>query len=199
MLVLATLRGGESILDTGKGRLHSTEVSPDETRCSLIRGVSKANSRQYRQSMNSRFLRSFTRIATLILTLSFTAGVLTAAEPKPGGRVTTGKQGKASPANSAEIDLLRNAYGMLAKADHDYKGHRHKAMVEIAEAAKLLGVTFHGDGRAGERQSLSDAQLRNVKEMLLKSHAGLDGKHHKQVRYHIDKAINEISIALSII
>jgi hypothetical protein len=40
---------------------------------------------------------------------------------------------------AAPAELLRHAYGELASADHDYKGHRLAAMKKLDAAGKLLG------------------------------------------------------------
>ena len=112
------------------------------------------------------------RVATLILALMFVADVHAG-----------------SPA-----DTLRQAYGILSVADHDYKGHRVKAMKQIEAAAKLLGVDLKGDGKSREPQGTSDEQLRAAQALLQQARAGLSGKAQK----HVDEAINQISIALKI-
>lgn len=43
--------------------------------------------------------------------------------------------------------MLREAYDILARADHDYKGHRAKAMHEIEAAGKLIGMNVKGEGK----------------------------------------------------
>jgi hypothetical protein len=103
-----------------------------------------------------------------------------------------------SGAIAAEADLLRQAYGILASGDHDYKGHRVKAMKATEAAAKKLGVNLHGDGKGHEPQALSDAQLRNAQSLLQQLRSSVSGRGQKKVVKHVDHAIKEISIALSI-
>ena len=98
----------------------------------------------------------------------------------------------AGPAPSG--DLLRQAYTTLERADHDYKGHRIEAMKQIEAAGKALGVKVRGDGKGHEPQGLSDAQLRTAQGLLEQARAGLKGKPLR----HVNKAINQLSIALAI-
>ena len=98
----------------------------------------------------------------------------------------------AQPASPAS--LLRQAYVTLSVADHDYKGHRAEAMKQIEAAAKLLNMNIHGDGKGHERQGVSDEQLRIARGMLEQARPTLSGK----VLKHVDKAINQINIALKI-
>jgi len=91
-------------------------------------------------------------------------------------------------------DLLRQAYGELASADHDYKGHRLAAMKKIDEAGKLLGVKLHGDGKDHEKQGISDEHLRIAQGLLGQAASGLSGKALKRVQ----AAERDLSVALSV-
>jgi hypothetical protein len=95
---------------------------------------------------------------------------------------------------SPAAGLLVQAYTTLELADHDYKGHRAAAMKQIEAAAKLLGVSVRGDGRAHEKQGVSDAQLRTAQGLLQQALPGLSGKPLK----HVNMALKQLSIALSI-
>jgi hypothetical protein len=90
--------------------------------------------------------------------------------------------------------LLTQAYTALASADHDYKGHRIRAMRQVKAAAVALGVSLGGDGRNREAQGASDAQLQTAQGLLQQARAGLSGKPLR----HVNQAIKQISIALSI-
>jgi len=101
-----------------------------------------------------------------------------------------------SPAAVAE---LRQAYATLAVADHDYKGHRVKAMKAIEAACKLLGTDISGDSKVREKQAISDAQLRSaLAEVQQVSTAIPAGKGQKQIVNHLNKAISELTTALTI-
>jgi hypothetical protein len=91
-------------------------------------------------------------------------------------------------------DLLTQAYATLARADHDYKGHRHAAMKQIEDAGKALGINVRGDGKGHEPQGVSDEQLRTAQGLLEQARAGLKGKPLK----HVNSAIKQISTALKI-
>ena len=91
-------------------------------------------------------------------------------------------------------DLLRQAYTTLEAADHDYKGHRAAAMKQIEAAAEVLGINIKGDGKGHEKQGVSDTQLKTAQGLLEQARAGLTGKALK----HVDNALKQLSIALSI-
>jgi hypothetical protein len=97
-------------------------------------------------------------------------------------------------APSPAAGLLVQAYATLEQADHDYKGHRLAAMKQIEAAARLLGVNVRGDGKGHEHQGVSDAQLRSAQGLLQQARSGLSGKPLR----HVNKALQQLSIALSI-
>lgn len=122
--------------------------------------------------MKTMSLHSFTRVALVCLLCSFGF--------------------KALAASSG--DLLRQAYTTLEAADHDYKGHRVAAMKQIEAAAGILGISLKGDGKGHEKQAVSDSQLKTAQGLLEQARAGLSGKALK----HVDNALKQLSIALSI-
>ena len=92
------------------------------------------------------------------------------------------------------IDLLRQAYGTLAVANHNYDGHRVRAMQEIEVAARALRMGLRGDAWVRQPQLVSDEQLRIARGMLAQARGGLRGS----ARRHVDRAISQINIALRI-
>jgi hypothetical protein len=120
------------------------------------------------------FLRGWIGLATLLLTFVFVAHV------------------HADTAGS--ITLLNDAYATLAQANHDYKGHRVRAMKQIEAALNVLGEKISGQGKGHEPQGTSDAQLRAAQVLLQQAGAGLTGKALK----HVNEAASQISTALSI-
>ncbi|NBV24963.1 MAG: hypothetical protein EBS05_23965 [Proteobacteria bacterium] len=119
------------------------------------------------------------------------------AAPQPGnGKKKKGAAG--ATADPSELGALRDAYNTLALADHDYMGHRHKAMHHLDQAAHLLGGDFSGDGKAGEPQKLSDAQLTAVKGSLEKLRGTIATQGRPKLLNQVDDAIKEIGIALTI-
>ena|ERR1035441_1283702 len=101
---------------------------------------------------------------------------------------------KLSARPAASGDLLQQAYTALEQADHDYKGHRKDAMKQIEAAGKLLGINLRGDGKAHEKQGVSDEQLRTAQGLLEEARSGLTGRPLK----HVNHALKQLRIALSI-
>lgn len=103
------------------------------------------------------------------------------------------------PATRAdEVRDLQQAYQLLNMADHDYKGHRVKAMHAIEEACKLLEVKATGHAKGHERQRKSDAQLQEAQALLEAASKIAASADQKKVLGHIERGLREISIALAI-
>ena len=123
-----------------------------------------------------------------------------------------------------EAEALREAYVLLASANHDYDGHRAKAMGQIQAAVKTLdqavakngsaktkALTAYEDAVAAaakraakqtakvhELQSVSDAQLKKVAVTLVELRPTMVQFKQKNVLGHTDNAIKELNIALKI-
>lgn len=100
--------------------------------------------------------------------------------------------------NSSELTQLKQAYITLSHADHDYKGHRVKAMRAIEAACDLLGSDIRSKSKGGERQSVSDSQLREAQGMVRAARDGALQQHQAQVASDANTAYNEITMALSV-
>ena len=100
--------------------------------------------------------------------------------------------------DTAEAGMLRRAYVILATGDHDYKGHRVKAMHQIEAAADLLGMNIRADAKDRQPQVLSDAKLREAQGLLQNVLGAAEVKSQKHISKHIVQAINQLSVALSI-
>jgi hypothetical protein len=105
-----------------------------------------------------------------------------------------GGVGVRAQSTAASANLLTQAYATLSVADHDYKGHRVAAMKQIAAAAKLVGVTEMGNGKGHEQQVVSDQQLQTATSLLQQARPGLPAN----AQAHVDRALKQLSIALSI-
>jgi hypothetical protein len=99
-----------------------------------------------------------------------------------------------STGSANAVGLLDEAYGLLRRADHDYKGHRARAMHQIEDAAKELGTKLSGGGKDDEAQKTSDSQLHNAESLLQQAVGGLTGKAH----HHVEEALKQLGIALNI-
>lgn len=113
----------------------------------------------------------------------------------------------AQPTAKAEVvQALQSAHALLAKANHDYQGHRVRALRQVARAIRILAGAqtnapathfHHALHRSGqEAQAASDAQLRRAQEIL----QGLSSQvaRRPRVAAHVKAAIAQINTALSI-
>jgi hypothetical protein len=148
--------------------------------------------------MNFKFLPFCGRIATLLSVLSYATIVHAAALPTAPQNTAAGDVDNQYQfvRQGSEGEMLREAYNILARADHDYKGHRAKAMHEIEAAGKLIGMNVKGEGKGHENQAASDAQLHHAQELLVQVSANMAGQ--KKVHNHVEAAIKHLGIALSI-
>jgi hypothetical protein len=119
----------------------------------------------------------FRRCSMLLATILLALGLVTRGQAQSTGNFT----------------LLDDAYATLAKADHDYKGHRVMAMKQIEAALGEIGAKVSGKGKGHEPQGTSDAQLRAARGLLQQT-AGLPAKALK----HVNNAIGQINVALDI-
>ena len=133
-------------------------------------------------------------ICTAVLTLFLTIGLNSRAQSPAPAPVKPTKAATAT-ADSAAAGLLTQAYTALAAADHDYQGHRVKAMKHIELAGKVLGITLGGNGKGHEVQTTSDQQLHTAQGLLQQALVpGLKPR----VQNQIEKALAELTTALSI-
>jgi len=100
--------------------------------------------------------------------------------------------------DSNEAGMMRRAYNILASGDHDYKGHRIKAMRQIESAAALLGVGLKGDLKDKQSQALSDAKLREARGLLQSVLGSAEVKDQNRIAKHLNEAIAQINLALSV-
>jgi hypothetical protein len=100
--------------------------------------------------------------------------------------------------DSTEAGMLHRAYRILATGDHDYKGHRVKAMHAVEAAAKLLSLDLSGDIKDRQPQVLSDDKLREASGMLSNVLGSSEVKGQERISRHINEAINQINAALSL-
>jgi hypothetical protein len=104
---------------------------------------------------------------------------------------------------------LRKIKQLLEKADHDYKGHRLKAVEDISAAIHLLEhkrgthptMASGGKGKSQggkEPQAESDKQLREALRALEDVHKQLSAEHHKQAAQLVLKAMGQLKEALKV-
>jgi hypothetical protein len=99
--------------------------------------------------------------------------------------------------DSKEAGLMITAYDILASSDHDYDGHRTKAMRQVEAAAKSLGVKLHGDDHERQRQVISDAKMQSAANMLSKVLENAEVKGQPRASKHVADAIEQINKGLA--
>ena len=152
--------------------------------------------------MNPKSFSTPIKAAALITALSCGASVhaITTPSAQPLAGVDAGQSLFETVAfsDSAEAGMLHRAYHILATGDHDYHGHRARAMHQVEDAAKLLGLDLSGDARDHEKQVLSDDKLREARGLISNVLASAAVKDQKKVVNHLNAAVNQINIALSV-
>ncbi len=153
-------------------------------------------------NMNTNHLKTTAKSAVLttILACGVSLRAATPSMPQPLSDSVTGPNQFQTVAmsNFSEAKALTRAYLILATGDHDYKGHRVKAMHQIEAAAKLLGVDLGGDAKDRQKQVLSDDKLRDAQGLLEIVLNSAEVKAQPRISKHISEAINQINVALSI-
>jgi hypothetical protein len=114
---------------------------------------------------------------------------------------------KARPSDRLDIAKLHDVHKRLTEADHDYQGHRVKAMQHVASALEHLGAPAIGAnlgyswGNLPQEQSdrlLRDSLVQlNQAEKALRSGTNL-AAHHESARTSVAEAIRELHSALAV-
>jgi hypothetical protein len=140
------------------------------------------------------------KILSLTTIVLSTASALAMTSPQTASlpAVPAGQWETVQFSNTAEAGKLHRAYRILAYGDHDYKGHRVAAMKQVKAAAELLGVDLTGDDRNRMNQVLSDDELRDARGLLVDILGSAEVKDQKKISNHIEAAIKQIDIALTI-
>lgn len=99
--------------------------------------------------------------------------------------------------DSKEANMMIDAYDILASSDHDYDGHRAKAMKQVESAAKSLGVKLHGDDHDRQKQVISDEKMASAADMLTKVLDNSEVKGQPKISKHISEAIHQINLGLA--
>jgi hypothetical protein len=91
-----------------------------------------------------------------------------------------------------------HAFRLLKQANHDYDGHRIKAMAELEAAGHDMSLELGGDLPEAERQWKSDAQLQEARHLVREARDKMEREDRERVAAHLDKAIKEIDAALKV-
>ncbi|HEY1685744.1 MAG TPA: hypothetical protein VGG19_13335 [Tepidisphaeraceae bacterium] len=107
------------------------------------------------------------------------------------------KDNASSQTKAQELGNLQEAYDLLRIADHDYKGHRAKAMHAIESAAHEVGGEAGAHRRGHEAQVTSDEQLRQAQTLLESVSSMASQMDQTRLSEHVSHALNEIHTALN--
>src|SRR6266481_8621380 len=99
-------------------------------------------------------------------------------------------------AETPREDLV-HAYVLLKHANHDYDGHRAKAMAHVEAAGKSLNLRLEGDAKEHERQWKSDQMLTEARQLLSRARGAFEAQDRDRAALHVDKAIAEIDRAIA--
>jgi hypothetical protein len=91
---------------------------------------------------------------------------------------------------------LVHAYVLLKHANHDYEGHRARALEHIQAAGKALDLKLEGDTDTHERQWKSDQLMAEARQLLFHARSSFEGHDRERAANHVDRAIEEIDRAV---
>ena len=140
-----------------------------------------------------------TSVLAVSLALGLTARATTSVSPQTlaGTAVSQNEFTPVAFSDSAEAVKLRRAYTILATGDHDYKGHRVKAMRAVEAAGKLLGMDLSGDLKDRTPQILSDDKLREAQGLITEVLGSAEVKDQDRIVKRLTEAVNQINAALA--
>jgi hypothetical protein len=150
--------------------------------------------------MNNKHLKTTAKSAVFVTVLACGLNLRAATSTAPQTLGETGQNQfpTAQAVDFSEARALTSAYLILSTGDHDYKGHRVRAMHQIEAAGKLLGMDLAGNARDRQKQVLSDDKLREARGLLETVLGAAEVKDQPRISKHITEAINQIDVALSI-
>src|SRR3954467_12650036 len=87
---------------------------------------------------------------------------------------------------------LVHAYVLLKHANHNYEGHRARALEHIEAAGKALDLNLEGDTENRERQWKSDQMMAEARHLLYHARESFERHDRDRAAAHVDRAIDEI-------
>jgi hypothetical protein len=91
---------------------------------------------------------------------------------------------------------LIHAYVLLKHANHNYEGHRARAMEHVEAAGKALNLKLAGDTDNHERQWKSDQMLAEARHLLYHARGEFAARDRDRAANHVNRAIEEIDRAI---
>src|SRR5438552_4050448 len=114
-------------------------------------------------------------ITFVVITVLLLAGSPVQAQKKRAEK--NAEEAAKQQANFKEAEALRVAYIMVAAANHDYDGHRVKAMKQLQEAVKILDIKVLNHGTSAQKDATLkedhvDALVKEAAKHTPKVHEG---------------------------
>jgi hypothetical protein len=91
---------------------------------------------------------------------------------------------------------LVHAYALLKHANHDYNGHRARALEQVEAAAKAMDLKLEGDATERERKWQSDEMLAEARHLLYHARNSFERRDRDRAANRVDRAIEEIDAAI---
>jgi hypothetical protein len=150
--------------------------------------------------------------------------VLGSAVVKPGPAKKVSNEAAKAGLKFEEVEALRRAYVLLAVANHDFGGHRARAMHAVHAAGKILNIEIMKTGNVAQKQAtlfenakttraaeidvglpalhenqrISNVQLAEAAQLLLQVRTVLAQHKQQKPLGNVDLAIKEIRTGLAI-
>jgi hypothetical protein len=163
-------------------------------------------------------------VGALVACLTFTSPGYAQARKAPPQQNKQAQEAIAQQKKLVEAEALRDAYLLMAGANHDYDGHRVKAMRHLEKAVGILDKSIMAKGTAmqkamtvledqaaaaakggaqatpalHENQRASDAQMRKALVLVAEVQKVLAQNKRAAPLGHVNDAIKEVNIALKI-
>ena len=155
--------------------------------------------------MKTSYISSSIKAAALVTALSCGTNLraVTTSEVQPNSGINTDWSQFESVDDTVEFSkrpeakMLAHAYAILARGDHDYKGHRVEAMHHLEKAGTILGVDLEGDLRVHEKQALSDDKMRQAQRLINHLIKTAIIKDQPKIIDQLSDASNQIDLALA--
>jgi hypothetical protein len=94
-------------------------------------------------------------------------------------------------AESAREEIV-HAFILLKHANHDYGGHRAKAIEHVQAAGRAMNLKLEGGPSERERKWESDQSLAEARTLLVHARGAFEADDRELAAKHVDRAIEEI-------
>jgi hypothetical protein len=103
--------------------------------------------------------------------------------------------GNQAQAASPREEIVR-AYFLIKMSNNNYSGHRDAALRELEVVGRELGLDMRSGGQNRQPQGQSDSQMAEAFEILRVAQAKLDRRDREHEAGHLEKALQEVDLAL---